>query len=701
MKKPVIARPLPMILAMGVALAARADEPPILLASHDALYIEILKPLPLTDVETETFHRKEPAVPQAAPDAASVLKTVPGADVNRNGPLTGIVQYRGLFGDRVDVRVDGMYVGSAGPNSMDPPMALIPRGQLQSVTVHRGIAPVSAGIATFGGAMDATSLTSHFSDRPDFHSDGLVRFDGSSADTGRDFNLFTTWSNDRHRMHLALTHEEGKDIDTPLGRLRSTRHDRDQARAGYGFRTPESEAGIELRYNDTGKTGTPSLPMDILYIRGTTARLTGSRILAGGRLDAEIHGSTMRHEMDNFSLRPNGMMMSKYRLTHAESDSGGLHLKWHPGEGAWQAGLDLFRTTHDARIKDPTNAAFFVDNFKDIDVRFLSLYGETEGHAGKGHWSGGLRLTRASTDACRVDTSMAMMSAGVRALRDRFNAADRSQTDTLLDAVFEYRHPLTAETELLAGLGYKMRSPSYQERYLWLPLESTGGLADGNTYVGDIGLDPERSWQIELGFDMRMPDWTLSPRFFYRRIDDYIQGVPVTDATVLAVNSAMNGGKPVLQYANVDAKIYGFDALASWAFAEDWRLDADLSWTRGERRDIDDNLYRIAPPRLNLSLRRRWQDWEGRIGLQAYRRQKHVSTTNNEQPTPGYAVWSAGVTWKPEKHLLVKLDIENLTDHLYYNHVGGYNRVANNIVPTGSRLPGAGRNVQLHLHWRW
>jgi len=200
---------------------------------------------------------------------------------------------------------------------------------------------------------------------------------------------------------------------------------------------------------------------------------------------------------------------------------------------------------------------------------------------------------------------------------------------------------------------------------------------------------------------MRLPDWTFSPRFFYRRINDYIQGVPATDATVLAVNTAMNGSRPVLQYANVDAKIYGFDALASWAFAEGWRLDADLSWTRGERRDIDDNLYRIAPPRLNLSLRRRWQAWEGRIGLQAYRRQDDVSATNNEQPTPGYAVWSAGLTWEPEKHLLVKLDIENLTDHLYYDHVGGYNRVANNIVPTGSRLPGAGRNVQLQLHWRW
>jgi len=35
-----------------------------------------------------------------APDAAEVLTSVPGANVNKNGPMTGIVQYRGMYGTR-------------------------------------------------------------------------------------------------------------------------------------------------------------------------------------------------------------------------------------------------------------------------------------------------------------------------------------------------------------------------------------------------------------------------------------------------------------------------------------------------------------------------------------------------------------------------------------------------------------------------
>ena len=38
-----------------------------------------------------------------APDPAQLLHNAPGANVTRNGPITGIPQYRGLFGPRIAV----------------------------------------------------------------------------------------------------------------------------------------------------------------------------------------------------------------------------------------------------------------------------------------------------------------------------------------------------------------------------------------------------------------------------------------------------------------------------------------------------------------------------------------------------------------------------------------------------------------------
>ena len=39
---------------------------------------------------------------------------------------------------------------------------------------------------------------------------------------------------------------------------------------GYGFRSDDKNHAFDigLNYNDTGVTGTPSLPMDIIYSRG-------------------------------------------------------------------------------------------------------------------------------------------------------------------------------------------------------------------------------------------------------------------------------------------------------------------------------------------------------------------------------------------------------------------------------------------------
>ena len=100
--------------------------------------------------------------PVTTPDAAELLRRAPGANVNRNGPLTGIAQYRGMYGDRVNVQVNGMNITTGGPNGMDPPLSYVPRGQLESLEVIRGIAPVSSGLETIGGTIIVNAKSSSF-----------------------------------------------------------------------------------------------------------------------------------------------------------------------------------------------------------------------------------------------------------------------------------------------------------------------------------------------------------------------------------------------------------------------------------------------------------------------------------------------------------------------------------------------------------
>ena len=132
-----------------------------------------------------------------APDVAQLLKRAPGANVNSNGPLTGIPQYRGMYGPRIATSLDGNQLAPAGPNWMDPPISYAVGGQLESLEVYRGIAPVSVAQESIGGAIDARTRHGEFTDGPDFSLDGRLIGSVQSVNGGHHLNTALYASNDR------------------------------------------------------------------------------------------------------------------------------------------------------------------------------------------------------------------------------------------------------------------------------------------------------------------------------------------------------------------------------------------------------------------------------------------------------------------------------------------------------------------------
>jgi iron complex outermembrane receptor protein len=285
-------------------------------------------------------------------------------------------------------------------------------------------------------------------------------------------------------------------------------------------------------------------------------------------------------------------------------------------------------------------------------------------------------------------------------LRDRFNTADRDRTDHNVDLVASLYHDLSDALRVDIGLGRKTRSPSYQEAYLWLPLESTAGLADRKRYVGDVGLDPEVAYVVDAGLRWRRGGAHAAPRVFYKRVDDYIQGVPATDPVVIAVSTA-NGDPRPLQFANVDAELYGLDVELGARLGAHVYTDVVISYVRGKRRDIDDNLYRIAPLRATLALTYEAAAWSVTTEAELVAEQDRVSATNEEEPTAGYGLLNLYGRYRLHDGLELAAGINNLLDKDYADHLNGYNRVRNSDVAVGERVPGAGRSLFARLHYSW
>lgn len=673
--------------------------------SH-ADHVEQLEPL---DVAASRYEQGEriyvdaETLPSAAPDTAAMLKRVPGANINFNGPLTGIAQYRGMFGDRVNVVVDGSSLITGGPNAMDTPLSYIPRQRLQSIEVYRGIAPVSSGMETMGGTIQAESRLSSFTnqDRFEFHGDSTAGV--HSVDGGYSLSGLASMANRNHRVHAAVTREYGDDREFPGGTVRASSHERDVYDLGYGYRLDDHKFSFDYRRNETGPTGTAALPMDIEFIDTDIFRAAYETSLGSIGLKAALAYNDVSHRMSNFLLRdPVNPMMLRYTLAEADGGSYALEANMPVAGGNLVLGIDGKQANHDADIFNPDNAMFFVNNFNNINRDLYSVFGEWTGRPTESlQLELGVRYTHVAMDAGTVDGTPARMMMAAQTLRDNFNNADRSKTDNNIDLVSRLRYALNDDLSLVAGAARKTRSPSYQERYLWLPLQSTGGLADGNNYVGNINLDPEVAHEVEFGIDWRSGRTYLSPRLFYRHVDDYIQGVPATDPAVI-MQSTMSGDPTPLRFSNVDARFYGMDAEWGLQMAERWFLDGVVTYVRGERRDIDDDLYRIAPLNTTLALTHRRARWSATLEGQFYAGQDNVSATNNETATGGYGLLNFyGQYALAEQGLTITAGVDNLLDKQYRSHLAGINRVINSDVPAGMRLPGDGINgyVSISLHW--
>lgn len=634
-------------------------------------------------------------------DTAEVLKKMPGANVNRNGSLSGIAQYRGLFGDRVNVTNNGHQVLSSCSNAMDAPMSHLPASQVDAVVLYRGISPISQGMETIGGSIDVISKKIATQESG---LSGDLNLGYNSVNEGVLGGVNLAAKKGHHGWQLGVSYEDADSYEFPGGSNYFTGINREFYKLAYQYEDDNHFFEIASNYNDTGETGTPALPMDITYARGGVTSVQYNQ-----NLDNEwsffVDGSIQDtdHLMDNYRYRQ--QMPAMYResfttLSQAALTFGALK-KWTSGE--LLLGYDYDMTEHGADISSPANAMLAIKNY-DTERQRHSAFAEWQQQLNQQHSLVlGLRATYVSQDAADVASSMAVMNNDMghlhRTLRDRFNAADRATSDSNIDLAFNLKHRVNEHLHMDYGVAVKNRAPGYQELYLWLPLEATAGLADGRQYLGNLALDSETAYQLEWGIAYQRGDFQMEPHLFYHRIDDYIQGVP---------NTLMPAPDGTLRYANVDAELYGADLTLRYRFSDRWSLTHVSSYVRGQRRDIDDNLYRIAPLNGRTEISYEHNAWRYSAEMVNVAKQDKVSLTNNEKTTPGYGVLNLAVDYKIGQMQRINVQFSNVFDKRYYDHTGGYNR--NNLNSdvgfdsndlTAFRLPGEGFGVAVTYFLQW
>lgn len=639
-------------------------------------------------------------------DTASLLMRVPGANVNRSGPLSGIAQYRGMYGNRINVEVNGMPWKEVGPNSMDPPLSHLPAALVESLEVTRGISPVSSGIEAIGGSMKVQAREGHFAEQQgEVEWDGVASTGYSTVDDGRFGALFTSIATKHHKLFASGSSEQGNtysyESDKPVD---STQYDRDAFTLGYGYQRHGHKLNIGYSNNITGFTGTPTLPLDIEYVRGGINTFSYQGAFDSFSVDSSFYYQNMRHAMNNYKIRSAPLMLGMFRQARTEVDGLGAKLAVTVPlfDGDFTLGIEGDTSNHDALIRNPNQAMFLVDAYSGVERDRISMFTEWKGQIlPKTSLEAGIRYSYIHSDAGTVVSRNPNFrgtpkAPAAMALNAAFNTANREVKDENIDLALVLRHTLTDNFDIEFGLARKTRSPSYQELYTYIPLETTGGLADGRNYIGSLVLNHEVSYQTELAFEWHSDAIYIAPRLFYHHVEDYIQGTTGTNDNALIIDPNS------LQFNNIDAQLYGMDVEGSYAITDELFFDAIFSYVRGKRTDKNDNLYRIAPLNASTQLTYYRAFWSVAVEGVFYAAQNDVAKFNGELKTSGYALLNLRGQIEPVEGFTIGLGIENVFDKSHEDHLAGINRVRNNPdLPVGSRIRAPGRNYYATMGYEW
>src|SRR5690606_36796633 len=198
------------------------------------------------------------------PHAAAVAARTPGGALVQNGALSGQLSYRGLFGERVLGRVNGQRFATGGPNAMDPPLHYAPSILIDRIEVTRGTAPVSQG-PSLSAAVNADLVGTQFTGDSALAAQAYAAVQYRGVDESYAIGGQAGIANDRWRLGVLVSREQGDDYAYPGGTAAGTSFERDLYGVEGGFRAGQGELFAEYRRSETGPTGNPPFALDIVY----------------------------------------------------------------------------------------------------------------------------------------------------------------------------------------------------------------------------------------------------------------------------------------------------------------------------------------------------------------------------------------------------------------------------------------------------
>jgi iron complex outermembrane receptor protein len=618
-------------------------------------------------------------------DSASLVSDIPGGAVWGAGGVSSLPAINGMGADRIQVAVNSMLISPACPNEMNPPLSFVNPAMIARMRAYLGIAPVSAGGDYIGAKINVTTAPPQFAAGPSWVTSAMVS--GYFRSNGNAYGVDATAT--AANRDTSITYTGGwvraGDYKAADGtRVKSTLYETQNHALSIAKETFGNLFAVQVGGQFIPYQGYVNQYMDMVYNRGAFINGRYDGRFDWGKLEATAFVHQIRHTMGFIAPDKTGAMPMDTR-----GIDGGYSLKATIAASAHDAirvGNELIYNKLDDWW-DPVPGSMMMGpntfiNINDGHRGRVGTFAEWERHWDR-QWS---TIVGLRSDVVWMNTGPVhgynAMSYGADAAA--FNGRDRARTDANLDGSALVRFEPDQGSLFELGFARKTRSPNLYERYSWstsaMAMRMTGWFGDGNGYVGNLDLKPEKAHTVSFTAAWHDPErkyWDVRVTPYYSYVQDYIDVDRCASAgclTALPANLTATNGFVFLRFANHDAALYGVNVegkLALWNNPDFGRGDlrGTLGYVHGERTD-GIGLYHLMPINAKIALDHTWGNWSSSLELQLVGAKTRVSEVHNELTTPAYALvnFRTGYQWQAVR---VDVGIDNLFNQSYLLPLGG------------------------------
>ncbi len=207
---------------------------------------------------------------------------------------------------------------------------------------------------------------------------------------------------------------------------------------------------------------------------------------------------------------------------------------------------------------------------------------------------------------------------------------------------------------------------------------------EGRFEKGDVSINPEQSWQLDLGFDKNWQDTEVSVSPFVNYFTNYLYLNPTPE---------LRPEGQVYEYQQTDALLYGGEISLKKTFRNRIRFMAAGEYVYAVNLDGMRSLPFIPPLSVLSKITYMFNNTgvvnNSRFCIEGIWAGAQNFTVPNELDTPGYLSLNASVCTDiriGNQQANLSFRIRNILDNRYYNHISFYRRM---------RIPEPGRDFQI------